>query len=120
MGETVRQNGLRAVKQLKSSNLNEILHFITEWNPTPFKVIVKPLDSAGSDGVTLCLNINEVQKSFANLYGKLNGLGITNQNVLIQEYLEGDEYVIDIVSKDGVHKVIGIWIYDRRVSLSLI
>jgi len=28
--------------------------------------------------------------------------------------LEGTEYVIDTVSRDGEHKVVGIWEYDRR------
>ena len=37
--------------------------------------------------------------------GKRNGLGLINDAVLAQEFLEGKEYVIDKVSKDGVHKV---------------
>ena len=34
--------------------------------------------------------------------------------MLVQEYLEGQEYVVDMVSRDGVHKVVAIWAYDRR------
>ena len=55
-----------------------------------------------------------VQKAFGNIIGKVNGLGLVNKSVLVQEYLEGQEYVIDMVSRDGVHKVVGIWLYDRR------
>lgn len=32
----------------------------------------------------------------------------------MQEYLEGVEYVVDIVSREGQHKVVAVWEYDRR------
>jgi predicted ATP-grasp superfamily ATP-dependent carboligase len=114
MGETVRDAGVRAVKQLIASTWSEIDEFIAAWQPSPFKVIVKPNDSAGSDDVTLCLSIEDVQKAFGHIIGKVNGLGLVNKAVLVQEYLEGTEYVIDMVSKDGDHKLIGVWEYDRR------
>jgi len=33
---------------------------------------------------------------------------------VVQEFLEGKEYVVDSVSRNGVHKVITIWEYDKR------
>jgi len=114
MGETVRAAGLRAVKQLKATVWADIENFLTEWNPSPYKVIVKPVDSAGSDDVTLCLSLKDVQKAFGNIIGKVNGLGLVNKAVLVQEYLEGQEYIIDMVSRDGVHKTAAVWAYDRR------
>ena len=71
--------GLRAVKQLKASVWGEIQTWIEEWSPSPFKVIVKPMDSAGSDDVTLCMSMNDVQVAFGNIMGKVNGLGIVNK-----------------------------------------
>jgi biotin carboxylase len=109
MGETVRNAGVRAVKQMKATSWGEIDEFLSAWQPNPFQVIVKPMDSAGSDDVTLCHNILEVQKAFGNIMGKVNGLGIVNKGVLVQEYLDGIEYVIDMVSREGEHKVVAIW-----------
>ena len=116
MGETVRAAGVRAVKQLRASSWGAIEEWIVQWNPSPFKVIVKPLDSAGSDDVTLCLSLADVQRAYGNIMGKINGLGLVNKAVLVQEYLEGQEYVVDMVSKDGEHKVAAIWEYDRRAA----
>mmetsp|Transcript_15237 Transcript_15237/g.34244 ORF Transcript_15237/g.34244 Transcript_15237/m.34244 type:complete len:540 (-) Transcript_15237:2177-3796(-) len=113
MGETVRKAGLRAVKQVLASEWAVVEAFLSEW-PSPFKAIVKPMDSAGSDGVTLCLSKEDVEVAFHLLIGKINGLGMVNSSILVQEYLEGQEYVIDMVSRDGEHKVAGIWLYDRR------
>jgi biotin carboxylase len=46
--------------------------------------------------------------------GKVNGLGLMNNEVLVQEYLDGQEYVVDMVSRDGVHKVVALWECDKR------
>ena len=35
-------------------------------------------------------------------------------SVLCQEFLRGKEYVVDHVSRDGVHKVVMVWVYDKR------
>ena len=116
MGETIKAAGIRAVRQLRSSVWTEIESWVASWVPTPFKVIVKPLDSAGSDDVTLCTTMAEVEAAFHHIIGKVNGLGLVNNAVLVQEYLEGQEYVVDMVSRDGVHKVVALWAYDRRVA----
>ncbi len=114
MGETVRAAGLRAVRQLRATCWAEIAAFLEDWRPEPFRVIVKPLDSAGSEDVTLCVSLADVQAAYGNIIGKVNGLGLVNSCVLVQEYLEGQEYVVDIVSRDGEHKVVALWAYDRR------
>ena len=33
---------------------------------------------------------------------------------MVQEYLQGKEYVVDTVSLNGVHKCAALWEYDRR------
>jgi hypothetical protein len=34
--------------------------------------------------------------------------------VICQEFLAGKEYVVDHVSRDGVHKTVMVWVYDKR------
>lgn len=43
-----------------------------------------------------------------------NKLGVVNKGALVQEYLDGEEYAVDIVSRNGVHRVCAIWEYDKR------
>ena len=116
MGEAIRAAGLRAVKQLKATTWGEIEAWLEDWNPDPLKVIVKPIDSAGCDDVILCETIQDVQSAFGNIMGKVNAIGLVNQAVLVQEYLDGPEYAVDMVSRDGEHKVAAIWSYDIRVA----
>jgi biotin carboxylase len=75
---------------------------------------VKPVQSAGTDDVFLCTSFEEAEVAFSRILGKINGLGLVNESVLVQEFLVGKEYVVDKVSRDGVHKVVAIWEYDKR------
>lgn len=118
MGEAVRRSGARAVRQLRAASWEPVAAWLRdEWglaNDDPCLLIVKPLESAGSDGVTKCESVGDVERAVRALVGSLNGLGQINEGVLVQEFLEGPEFVVDSVSKDGVHKVIALWSYDRR------
>ncbi|CAN0416316.1 unnamed protein product, partial [Discosporangium mesarthrocarpum] len=78
------------------------------------KAVVKPLDSAGTDDVFLVTSREEAKECFSIIDGKVNGLGSVNEGALVQEYLDGTEYVVDSVSRDGVHRVCAIWEYDKR------
>ncbi len=74
--------------------------------PEPFKAVVKPVESAGSDDVFLCESKDDVKNAFERINGKINGLGQKNDAVLVQEFLDGTEYVVDSVSLDGNRKVV--------------
>jgi biotin carboxylase len=74
-------------------------------NGEDFKCVVKPNESAGTDSVFLCHSPLEVQNAFATIHGHANGLGHQNDGALCQEFLQGTEFVIDGVSRDGVYKV---------------
>lgn len=108
MGEKVRDAGVRAVKQklcLTLEELHEFLGTISRGDGGILKSVVKPVQSAGSDDVFLCTTVTQAENAFNRILGKMNGLGLLNTSVLVQEFLEGKEYVVDKVSKDGVHKV---------------
>jgi hypothetical protein len=72
MGEKVRNAGVRAVMQCRATTWGEIKTFLDEWQPCPYNVIVKPMESAGSDDVTLCHSETEVQAAFGNIMGKVS------------------------------------------------
>lgn len=63
-----------------------------------FPVVLKPLDSAGSDGVYICNDLQDCEVAFGKVLGATNRLNIGNVQVLIQEYLVGVEYVVNMVS----------------------
>merc|ERR1712151_1039553 len=116
MGERVRECGLRAVKQMKGSaaSWSEIEAFLDKEAPIPFKMVVKPLDSCGSDGVYKCHSKEDVREACDAIVGHCNATGSFNSEVLVQEFLSGVEYVVDSVSRDGQHRIVAVWEYDKR------
>jgi hypothetical protein len=130
MGEKVRSAGVRAVGQRLCRSPQDLKEFLLTLlnssgkmimtindltDDTIIKCVVKPVQSAGSDDVFLCNTVEEALVALSRISGKKNGLGLVNDGALCQEFLAGKEYVIDKVSLDGVHKLIAIWQYDKRV-----
>lgn len=76
--------------------------------------MVKPNESAGTDLVFLCQSLEEALVAFTRIHGQFNGLGHLNDGALCQEFLEGVEYALDGVVRDGVYKVTAVWEYDKR------
>lgn len=72
-------------------------------------VVVKPLASAATDGVRVCRSAAEVRDAAAQVLGRPDCFGAPNEAVLVQEFLEGDEYIVNTVTWDGVHKVVDVW-----------
>jgi len=113
--EAVRDAGLNACGQYLVNSTKDVEKVLKAWPKGKFKAVVKPVVGAGSDGVSICDTHQQVRDAFRALEGTKNVLGLTTYEVLIQEYLVGEEYVVDCVSRDGEHKCVAIWKYDKRV-----
>lgn len=106
MIERIKRQGLRGARQL----LVEDEHQLREWhNDIGGTVVVKPLRSAGNDGVTWCRSPDDAVRAFRRLDGRKNVLAQCNDGVVAQECLVGAEYTVDTVSRDGAHHVCDIW-----------
>merc|ERR1740138_1746708 len=109
--EAVAKAGLRSVRSACGTKWEEVAAFTEEEQ---FPIIVKPVESAGSDGVKLCHTVEEARAHFKLLMSSQRKCGAQGAAVLLQEFLRGKEYIVDHVSRDGVHKCTMVWVYDRR------
>ncbi|CAN0350744.1 unnamed protein product [Pylaiella littoralis] len=78
--------------------------------------VVKPARGCASGSVFLCKGEDEAMEAFGKILGtpKYGTPGEFNDEVVVQEFLAGTEYVVDTVSRDGEHKAVAIWRYDKR------
>jgi len=109
--ELIKAAGFRSVRQSAGSKFTEVEEFL---NTEHYPVVLKPIESAGSDGVKLCHNFNEAKNHFDSLMKSQMVNGGDCPAVLCQEFLQGREYVVDHVSRDGIHKTVMVWVYDKR------
>ena len=109
--ELIKNAGFRATRQAGGSVFEEVEEFL---NTEPFPIVLKPTESAGSDGVKLCHTFEEAKDHFNLLMASQMVNGGACGSVLCQEFLRGKEYVIDHASRDGIHKTMMLWVYDKR------
>ena len=108
----VARAGLSAVGQCAVETWCEGKKWIETHNQYP--VVIKPLESAGADGVYICRDITACERAFNTLLGTRNKLSVENKAVLIQEYLAGTEYVVNMVSLKGRQWVTEVVRYTKR------
>ena len=120
MVETVRKHGLRVPVQFRSNKVDEIIDWIQCTLDWP--VIIKPAKSVASDNVHYCSCNDEVRRASEAILSEDDVLGVKNNVVLVQEFLDGTEYVVDSVSYGGQKKTTAFWQYsrpaDRQTSVS--
>ncbi|CAN5403598.1 ATP-grasp domain-containing protein [soil metagenome] len=109
MQEALQRTGLAHLQQLKVTA--ELTHEqIAKLAATSFPLIIKPVNSAGSSDVELCHSLDEIKKYLFHTQQQenYNPFGKIVHEYVIQEYLQGDEYIIDTFSIDGQHFVSGV------------
>lgn len=68
-------------------------------------VVAKPLDSASTDNVHRCDDAVALALAVERIRGARNFCGAPNDKALVQTYLDGEEYVVNTVSRGGRHYV---------------
>lgn len=114
MAEQVAAAGLPVAAQLRTGSAEQACAWFQAQGARP--VVVKPLDSAGSDQVFICRNTSQVRDAADAILGGTNLMMRDNHEVLVQEYLEGDEYVINTVSHQGRHWLSDAWRCTKTLS----
>ena len=112
MQDVIREAEIRAIQQKLAHNVEEVRKFYNGLGESA-KCVVKPNMSAANESVVLCSSLKEAIDAFRLITGKRDLFGNANQGVLCQEFLEGSEYVVDGVSRDGEFKVVAIWEYEK-------
>ncbi|HEX8305699.1 MAG TPA: ATP-grasp domain-containing protein [Jatrophihabitans sp.] len=112
MAEALRRAGVRCAEQFKSGSAEDVVAWAEAAGRYP--VVVKPLASAATDMVAICADAAQVREAAETILGTETIWGEVNREVLIQSYLDGVEYVVDMVSWQGRRYTCGIWEYRKR------
>jgi hypothetical protein len=110
MNEAIRAAGLSAPWHFRAGDLSSLEKGLraVEW-----PVVVKPAASGGSDNVHLCADLDQARAAFAHIVNARNLMGGVNEDALVQEYVDGLEYVVDCVSYDSMHVPIDLVRYEK-------
>ncbi|GMI08425.1 hypothetical protein TrVE_jg9213 [Triparma verrucosa] len=115
MNDICEKSGIDTVKQKLCSTVDEALEAFESDFGAPSTIILKPELGVASENVYKCSTKSEV-KSAAEKILNANTWGTYKRKIdrfIVQEYVEGKEYVLDCVSKNGEHKCTAMWVYDK-------
>ena len=105
------KSGVRSIRGRMVRSYEEARAFMDEIGSE--NVVLKPTRSAGSVGIKLCSSDEDVRNGFKELLGSENFFGNQMEELLIQERIFGTEYIVNTVSRNGRHKLLSIWKYDK-------
>ena len=111
MQNRLAERGIRSIRGRVVKTIEEAVEFYDEEELE--QVVVKPIYSAGRASVRICQNKEEMIKSLEELLKKTNKFGEYLTEVLIQERILGDEYIVNTVTCDGYHRVTLVWKYNK-------
>ena len=111
MQNKLAENGIRSIKGKVVRSVEEAIEYYDEEGF--HGVVVKPVYSAASVGVRLCSNRQEMIEAVKEVFNLTGVYGNDLNELVIQERINGQEYVVNTVSCDGVHRVTMIWKYNK-------
>jgi phosphoribosylamine-glycine ligase len=115
MQQRLTECGLQQTRRLRvnaaTSDL-DLLTFLESVSIPPqstespdFQLVVKPTCSCGTDNVAFAQTSGQVRCAIDAILGHSNQLGMLNSDAMIEEFVDGTEFIVDTVSSNGVHKV---------------
>ena len=113
MADAVARSGHRTIAQVCTSSVEQVARWIEGSGLSGCDLVVKPPKSASTDGVTLVPAGQGWREVFDSALHSTNRLGIVNDALVVQQYVEGTEYVVDTFSHDGVHTVTDVCQYTK-------
>jgi biotin carboxylase len=111
MALAVHGAGIQDLRQVCSDDPGEIDRWLRETGLAGKRLVVKPPKSAGGDNVHIVPEGGDWRPFFGQVYRQVNKTGLVNEAVLVSEFAEGTEYMIDSYSVDGRHGLVDVCRY---------
>ena len=123
MNELCRSRGIQTVWQALCRTPEEAVEVTQGFDAslsTPVDIanhgiIIKPRRGVASDRVALCRTLDEVSAAASQILETIvfGTYDVVHDAVLMQEYVDGTEYAVDVVTRDGAHKTAALWVYEK-------
>lgn len=107
MSQALLKNDVPVASFISTNQLQKILLWKNENKLK--KIVLKPLLGGGSDHVYICESDSEIQSAFESILSEKDVFEQANFELLAQEFIEGQEYIVNTVTINKKHFVIDVW-----------
>ena len=118
--EALKMNNVRTMRQILTDDEDEALQFYNHVGANNVDgeegiVVVKPARGSASVAVSKCASRSVLLDKFRSTLGVPGyANGTVSDAILVQEFLKGEEFAIDTVSRRGEHKCVANWRYEKK------
>lgn len=111
--QIIGEAGVRSIRGKTVSTMEEAMEFYHEIGGQ--RIVVKPISGGASVGVYICEDESQFREAVRqDLENSSDATGIKG-SVLLQEYVDGTEYIVNTVSCKGRHKVTATMVYEKKL-----
>jgi hypothetical protein len=102
------------LRQLCSADADEVAEWIVSSGLQDSALVIKPPKSAGTDSVYLVEAGQDWRPVFEGILGETNSMGVLNEAVMVMEFAEGPEFMVDTYSVEGRHGLVMVSVYGKH------
>lgn len=113
MAQALAAAGIPHLRQVCAADPDRIDDWLRDNGLDDARIVVKPPKSAATDDVHIVDRGRDWRPLFDQIFGKVNEFGLRNDGVLVQEYADGPEFLIDSYSVDGKHGLVDVCRYTK-------
>lgn len=113
MQDAARTAGIPVADHRTCQSPEELEQWLADHRPERF--VLKPASSAGTDSVAVLDGTADWRSSWARVHGRRNLLDLVNDEIIVQEFLEGTEWVVDTLSTPEGHAITDVIRYTKRL-----
>ncbi|WP_345347308.1 ATP-grasp domain-containing protein [Actinoallomurus liliacearum] len=114
MAKSLERDGVPHLRTICSSDPEEVADWLKSTGLEGRPLVIKPPKSSGAEDVRLIEAGDDWRRYFDRLLGTLNHYGQVNDKVIIQEFADGTEYIVDLYSVNGQHGLVDVCVYQKR------
>ncbi len=116
MHDALEKAGIRKIESMQVKSEDDIRTFWKKYDIE--KAFMKFSEGAGTVGSKMCNTIDEAIAHYSEMKEGNNPFNVSGEDdiILIQEYIGGDEYIVNTVSCNGEHMITDVWKYSKIIT----
>jgi hypothetical protein len=114
MAKSLEKEGVPHLRTICSHDGDAVAEWIRSSGLEGEPLVIKPPKSSGAEDVVLIEAGGDWRAYFEQLLGTKNHYGMVNEDVIVQEFAEGTEYIVDLYSVDGEHGLVDVCEYRKH------
>ncbi len=113
-GQALQTAGVPHLRQVCTDDPAVVADWVGTNGLQNAPLVFKPTRSAGTDSVYLVQSGEDWRPHFDRILGAVNRMGVVNEAVLVMEFAEGPEFMVDTYSVHGQHGLVMVSVYGKH------